>query len=70
MAAEKNTILHALGCSREIWVLARFLDYSLIEDSGVRKQDCLDVFLAVTANNIGFHLAKYFLEERIEDIYN
>lgn len=68
--SEKQTIQYSLGCSREIWLLARYLDYSLVEDSGIRKQDCPDVFSSVAGNEIGFHLAKDFFEERIEDIYN
>ncbi len=38
VGTEKVMILGSLGCSREIWLLQRYLDWSLDESSGVRKQ--------------------------------
>lgn len=70
VGTEKVMILSSLGCSREIWLLQRYLDWSLEESSGVRKQDSGIVFSSIATGDIGFHLAKAFLEERIEDIFN
>lgn len=67
--SEQATILFALGCSRDSWILARYLEWTVDESSGVRKQDSSAVFHSVAVNNIGFHLAKQFLEDRIEDIH-
>lgn len=67
--SEQAIILFALGCSRDVWILARYLDWILDETSRIRKQDCAAVFHAVAVNDIGFHLAKQFLEDRIEDIH-
>lgn len=70
VGTEKAMILGALGCSREIWLLQRYLDWSLDESSGVRKQDSSIVFGSIATGDIGFFLAKAFLVDRIEDIYN
>lgn len=70
VGTERNMILGSLGCSREIWLLTRYLDYSLDESSGVRKQDSGQVFGSIARGDIGFYLAKSFLENRVEEIYN
>lgn len=70
VGTEKVMILSSLGCSREIWLLQRYLDWSLDESSGVRKQDSGIVFSSIATGDIGFHLAKAFLVDRIDDIYN
>lgn len=69
VGTEKVMILGSLGCSREIWLLQRYLDWSLDESSGVRKQDSGIVFSSIATGDIGFHLAKAFLVDRIDDIY-
>lgn len=70
VGTERTMILSALGCSREIWLLMRYLDYSLDEELGVRKQDSGQVFASIVRGDIGFHIAKSFFENRIDDLYN
>ncbi|XP_055523948.1 aminopeptidase N [Wyeomyia smithii] len=53
ISSEKETLLSALGCSRETWILTRFLEYSMTDEFGIRKQDVFRVFLAVSNNVIG-----------------
>ncbi|XP_065076994.1 aminopeptidase N-like [Ochlerotatus camptorhynchus] len=55
--SEKETLLSALGCSRETWILTRFLEYSMTDEFGIRKQDVFRVFLAVSNNVIGQPIA-------------
>lgn len=69
VGTERAMILSSLGCSREIWILARYLEWMLDESSGVRKQDAPIVFANIARGDIGFHLAKVFLMDRIEDIH-
>lgn len=69
VGSEKSLILSALGCSREIWLLQRYLDWTLNESSGVRKQDRSTVFDGVAQNEVGLPLAKSFLFEKIDEIY-
>lgn len=69
VGTERTMILSSLGCSREVWLLLRYLDWTLDESSGVRKQDSSIVFSSIARADVGFHLAKSFLEERVEQIY-
>lgn len=61
LASEKNTILDALGCSSKPWLLARYLDYMMQKESGIRKQDGERVFRAVANNIVGHQLAFDYL---------
>ncbi|XP_055379130.1 aminopeptidase N-like [Condylostylus longicornis] len=69
VASEKTSILVSLGCSREVWVLQRYLDWSFNETTGIRKQDVSTVFGAIARSDIGYHLAKEFLFLNFEKIY-
>lgn len=52
-----------MSCSRESWILTRYLRRSLTENSGVRKQDLLRVFVTVSNNAIGMPITFNFLRE-------
>lgn len=69
VATERSLILGALGCSREVWLLQRYLDWTLNESTGVRKQDRTTVFGGVARNDVGLPLAKSFLFDKVDDIY-
>jgi len=69
VGTEKTLILSALGCSREIWLLQRYLDWTLDETTGVRTQDRATVFKTVARNDAGLLLAKSFLFDHVEEIY-
>lgn len=68
VGAEKSMIIGSLSCSREQWLLSRYLDWSL-NSTLVRKQDATFVFGGVVGEEIGFHLARNFFFERIDDIH-
>lgn len=68
VGAEKSMIIGSLSCSREQWLLSRYLDWSL-NSTLVRKQDATFVFGGVVSEEIGFHLARNFFYERIDDIH-
>lgn len=70
VAGERNSILHALGYSREVWLLSRYLDYSLNETAGIRNQDADSVFDSVARNEVGFFLAKAFFEQNIQRLHD
>lgn len=69
VASEKSMIIGSLACSRQVWLLARYLDWSLNATSGVRKQDSFLLFGSVARSDSGFELAKTFLYEKINEIY-
>ncbi|KAG8230287.1 hypothetical protein J437_LFUL010190 [Ladona fulva] len=68
VGTEKDLLLAALGCSRETWILSRYLEWSVTENSGIRKQDAARVFAAVSSNVIGQPLAFNFLREKWDKI--
>lgn len=63
-------ILSSLGCTREVWILEKYLEMSLDSSSGIRKQDMVSVFGSVARNDIGFYLAKRFFFNNIERIHD
>lgn len=59
--SEKEALLSALGCSREPWILIRYLERSISNKYGIRKQDVFRVFGAVSNNVIGQPIAFNFI---------
>lgn len=63
VASEKEILLGSLACTREPWLLIRFMELALTPDSGIRKQDAISVFRAVGNNPIGDLLAFDYIRE-------
>uniref|UniRef100_B3P5I6 Aminopeptidase n=1 Tax=Drosophila erecta TaxID=7220 RepID=B3P5I6_DROER len=68
VAAEKRTILTALGCSREVWLLQRYLELIFDGKEGIRKGDSKWAFQAVAKTEVGFLLAKKYFMDNIVSI--
>ncbi|KAF5289209.1 hypothetical protein FQR65_LT00096 [Abscondita terminalis] len=62
VGSEKDIIMSALGCSKETWILSRYLYWAVTDGSGIRKQDAPRVFSAVSNNIIGQELAYKFFK--------
>lgn len=61
VGSEKDLLLQALGCTRETWLLSRYLNWATTSNSHIRKQDLTRVFASVAFNIIGQPLAfNYF----------
>jgi len=72
VASEKSTLLSSLGCTKEVWLLNRYLNMSLTEGSGVRKQDGSSVIGSVARNTVGRYLAFDFIRDKwsvVKDYY-
>lgn len=67
-ASEKDKLMRALACSREPWILRRYVSWAFDENSGIRRQDGSYVFRAVAGNNYGRDIAYGYLRERWDDI--
>ena len=67
---EKVSIMKALSCSTEVWILERYLEMSLNEDSGVRKQDGYRVIVGVSENLIGRYIAWNWIRDNWERLSN
>ncbi|KAK4302667.1 hypothetical protein Pmani_025262 [Petrolisthes manimaculis] len=63
VASEKNRLLSAMGCTKHIWILSRYLEMAFSESSGIRKQDAFRVFGAVASNEL-----RLFRRERGGDL--
>merc|ERR1711962_1986842 len=68
VASEKSTLLSSLGCTKEVWLLNRYLNMSLTEGSGVRKQDGSGVIGSVARNTVGRYLAFDFIRDNWDTI--
>jgi len=68
VAAEKRTILTALGCSREVWLLQRYMEMIFDAKEGIRKGDSKWAFQAVAKTEVGFLPAKKYLMDNIGSI--
>ncbi|XP_052090870.1 uncharacterized protein LOC127727793 [Mytilus californianus] len=69
VAAEKAHLLSALSCTKQTWILNRFIKMSLDFDQ-VRKQDSVSVFTGIHGNPIGRDLAWTFLNSNWDRIYS
>ena len=68
VASEKSTILSALSCTKDVWLLNRYLNMSLTANSGVRKQDGYKVLGGVGRNTIGRSLTWDFVRDNWDTI--
>jgi len=68
VGSEKDLLLQALACTREIWLLNRFLDWAVTENSGIRKQDATRVFGSVANNIVGQPLAFDYFRNKWEHL--
>ncbi|XP_059049755.1 aminopeptidase N [Achroia grisella] len=59
--SERELLLSVLGCTRAPYLLYRYLELSLRNDSGIRKQDTVRVFSAVAGSAIGQPIAFNFV---------
>lgn len=64
VGSEKDLLLYALGCTRETWLLSRYLDWAITENSGIRKQDAGRVLNTVASNAIGQPFAFNFFRNK------
>lgn len=66
--SERNTLLKALGCSREPWILSRLMRLALDPSKGIRLQDSVTA-LTLAANNFGREIYFNFVRDQYDTIY-
>merc|ERR1712045_520279 len=72
VGTEKRSLLGGMSCTKEIWLLNKFLNMSLTEGSGIRKADGRSVISRVAINKNGRDLAFDFIRDkwdRVVDYY-
>ncbi|XP_068157458.1 aminopeptidase N [Drosophila tropicalis] len=67
LSGEKELLLTALGCSKEPWLLYRYLRRGIAGEH-IRKQDVFRVFAAVSNSVVGQHVAFDFLRNNWQEI--
>lgn len=65
--SEKEIMLTSLGCSKEPWLLARYLRRA-VAGQHIRKQDIFRVFAAVSTSVVGQKIAFDFLRDNWMEI--
>jgi len=66
---EKKMLLQALSCTKEVWLLNRYLHMSITPSSGVRKADGYRVIGHIASNSIGQSLAFDFIKEEWDTVH-
>ncbi|XP_047740791.1 aminopeptidase N [Hyalella azteca] len=61
VASEKATFMYALGCSKEVWILSKYLEDAFTAGGDIRKQDVSRVFLSIADNEHGQDFAWNYL---------
>ncbi|XP_069957725.1 aminopeptidase N-like [Cherax quadricarinatus] len=69
VASEKHRLLRAMGCTKQLWLLSRYLEMAFDPNSGIRRQDSELVFGSIAFNDIGRPLAWTFLRDNWKMIY-
>ncbi|XP_064191655.1 aminopeptidase N-like [Anguilla rostrata] len=68
IASEADKLRYALACTKQPWLLNRYLEYTL-DPTKIRKQDATSTIVYVARNVVGQTLAWDFLRERWEYIF-
>ncbi|XP_061102909.1 aminopeptidase Ey-like [Conger conger] len=68
IATEADKLLSALACTREPWLLKRYLEYTL-DPNKIRKQDATFTIMYIAGNVVGQTMAWDFIRERWEYIF-
>ncbi|KAK0040784.1 aminopeptidase N, partial [Biomphalaria pfeifferi] len=66
--AEKNFLLGGLSCSVYPWILNRFMNLILLENSPIAVHDALQVLTLVSQNPSGRYPAWYFFREKFQQL--
>ena len=67
--SERKKFIIALGASEDKAILTEYLNKTIYRnESGIRVQDCVDIYTAITASNVGRDAAMNWLEMYWEDI--
>ncbi|XP_062585470.1 uncharacterized protein LOC134247152 isoform X2 [Saccostrea cucullata] len=67
VAAERRTLMGALACTKQTWILSKYLSLSL-NSSEVRRQDGTYVIIYVSRNTIGRDLAWNFVKSNFDQL--
>ncbi|CAG0924508.1 unnamed protein product, partial [Notodromas monacha] len=61
LASEETEMLYAMACTKEVWLLSKYLGMTFNKNSTVRSQDAATVFRSIARSVIGRSLAFEYL---------
>lgn len=69
ISSERDIILQTLGCSKEPWILFRYLRAAINgRHHSIRKQDVYKIFASVSRSIVGRQIAFDFIRDNWETI--
>lgn len=68
VAAERRTLIYAMGNSNDSDTLLEYLQTSIDPDSGIRKQDAYYVYRSVGSNPVGRRIQFDWVKDQFDDI--
>ncbi|XP_037798461.1 aminopeptidase N-like [Penaeus monodon] len=69
VASEKTLLLAAMACTKEAWILSRYLEMAIDVTSGIRLQDVRVVLAYVGTNDVGRSLVWNYLTRNWNAVY-
>lgn len=69
IASEADKLMYALSCTKQPWLLNRYLQYCL-DPTKIRKQDAFFTIVYIASNAVGQPLAWDFIRSNWDHIYN
>uniref|UniRef100_A0A3Q3EQ01 Aminopeptidase n=1 Tax=Labrus bergylta TaxID=56723 RepID=A0A3Q3EQ01_9LABR len=69
IASEAEKLMYALSCTKQPWLLNRYLEYCL-DPEKIRKQDATFTITYIAANSVGQSLAWDFIRSNWDHIFN
>ncbi|CAL4058634.1 unnamed protein product, partial [Meganyctiphanes norvegica] len=69
-AAQKKAILHALGCTKHVWLLNVYFSSIQAPGSGIYVQDAGTIFSAVASSEVGSFVSWHYLSSHWETVQN
>ncbi|XP_075986564.1 aminopeptidase N-like [Anticarsia gemmatalis] len=69
VASAKQSLLEALTCTNEVWILAQLLEWTVKDVPELRRDESLSLLMQLISSNVGYYLARDFFYDRIGEIH-
>ncbi|XP_063590569.1 aminopeptidase N-like [Penaeus indicus] len=69
VATEKKLLLNSMSCTKQAWILSRYLEMTMNPGNGIRLQDAIYVLRSMSNNDVGRSLIWDYLSLHWNNIY-
>ncbi|XP_063593106.1 aminopeptidase N-like [Penaeus indicus] len=69
VATEKKLLLNSMSCTKQAWILSRYLEMTMNPGNGIRLQDAIYVLRSMSNNDVGRSLIWDYLTLHWNNIY-